>query len=212
MAPAPWLPTLKRSHVWLAAAGPGLARGAGPWRLRRFKFTSHSTHATPSRGLLQGRPSRAAARAAALPRPGILASAWTSPRVATRWPRNGTSPCVRTPTAASSLAKCSPRASSSGPTRCCARHVALPTPRPGVASLGHELSTRILGRRTAPFHLSLFLTASRMVLPKILVLACHLARVPLATGGPARVPGVVGAAPVAAAPAARHRPALRPRV
>ena len=27
-----------------------------------------------------------------------------------------------------------------------------------------EVSTRILGRRTAPFHLSLFLTASRMVL------------------------------------------------
>ena len=32
------------------------------------------------------------------------------------------------------------------------------------------VSTRILGRRTAPFHLSLFMTASRMVLPKILVL------------------------------------------
>ena len=35
---------------------------------------------------------------------------------------------------------------------------------------GAEVSTRILGRRTAPFHLALFLTASRMVLPKILVL------------------------------------------
>ena len=29
-----------------------------------------------------------------------------------------------------------------------------------------KVSTRILGRRTAPFHLSLFLTASRMVLPQ----------------------------------------------
>ena len=28
------------------------------------------------------------------------------------------------------------------------------------------VSTRILGRRTEPFHLSLFLTASRMVLPQ----------------------------------------------
>ena len=33
-----------------------------------------------------------------------------------------------------------------------------------------RISTRILGRRTAPFHHSLFLAASRMVLPKILVL------------------------------------------
>ena len=33
-----------------------------------------------------------------------------------------------------------------------------------------DVSTRILGRRTAPFHLSVFLTASRVVLPKILVL------------------------------------------
>ena len=29
-----------------------------------------------------------------------------------------------------------------------------------------SVSTRILGRRTAPFHLFLFLTASRMVLPQ----------------------------------------------
>ena len=33
-----------------------------------------------------------------------------------------------------------------------------------------RISTRILGRRAAPFHHSLFLAASRMVLPKILVL------------------------------------------
>ena len=37
--------------------------------------------------------------------------------------------------------------------------------------MGSQISTRILGRRTRLFHLSLFVTASRMVLPKILVLA-----------------------------------------
>ena len=43
-------------------------------------------------------------------------------------------------------------------------------PRGPRARLGSQVSARILGRRTAPFHHSLFLTASRMVLPKILVL------------------------------------------
>ena len=36
-----------------------------------------------------------------------------------------------------------------------------------------QVSTRILGRRTRLSHLSLFLTASRVVLPKILVLTAH---------------------------------------
>ena len=36
-----------------------------------------------------------------------------------------------------------------------------------------QVSTRILGRRTRLFHLSLFLTASRMGLPKILVLTAR---------------------------------------
>ena len=36
--------------------------------------------------------------------------------------------------------------------------------------IASKVSTRILGRRTRLFHLSLFITASRVVLPKILVL------------------------------------------
>ena len=40
-----------------------------------------------------------------------------------------------------------------------------------------QVSTRILGRRTHLFHLSLFLSASRVVLPKILVLSALRLRV-----------------------------------
>ena len=45
--------------------------------------------------------------------------------------------------------------------------------------MGSQASTRILGRRTAPFPpFLIFLTASRVVLPKILVLIiCDLAQV-----------------------------------
>ena len=45
---------------------------------------------------------------------------------------------------------------------------------------GGQLSTRILGRRTRLFHLSLFSTASRMVLPKMLVLTVYSSWIHLA--------------------------------
>ena len=41
--------------------------------------------------------------------------------------------------------------------------------------LGSQVSTRIVGRRTAIFTLTVFMTASRMALPKILVLMLSLA-------------------------------------
>ena len=42
-----------------------------------------------------------------------------------------------------------------------------------TSRLGSQVSTRILGRRTRRFHLSLFPTASRMGLPKVSVLTAR---------------------------------------